>query len=322
MAFEIKKASRTSRRTRVALDGPSGSGKTYSLLRLGFALKAAGLCTKILVIDTENGSSELYAGESPDGAPWDFDVLTLTTFSPETYVQAMNHATRAGFDCLVIDSLSHEWMGREGALDMVDKKGGKFDAWAKVTPLHRQLIDAIVSSPAHVLASMRTKTDYVIEDAVNSTGRTVKTPRKLGMAPIQREGMEYEFDLYCSIDLDHQIRVTKSRCPGMQDATSVRPNPLFWQPLIDWLKGAAPVPPKPQSRILPRPAEDGMEPDQPINEEMQAYLRQELERRGKTVEAFLTYADKKHVSEVLFSQYADTLRLFDQPARPRQEAAK
>lgn len=236
MAFEFKKAARTAKKIRVALDGPSGSGKTYSLLRLAFALKAGGLAKRVAVIDSENGGSESYAGEKPDGEPWDFDVLNLTTYSPTTYVAAMQAACEAGYDCVVIDSLSHAWMGKDGALDLVDRKGGRFDAWKDVTPLQRQLIDAIIQCPAHVLASMRTKSEYVVEE--NEKGK--KVPRKIGMAPVQRDGVEFEFDVYGTIDQEHAVRITKSRCSALQDAYATKPDARFWSPLVKWLSTAGP----------------------------------------------------------------------------------
>lgn len=243
MAFQFRKAARTERKIRVALDGPSGSGKTYSLLRLAFALRAGGLCARVAVIDSENGGSEAYAGEAPDGEPWAFDVLNLTTYSPTTYVEALRAATDAGYDCVVVDSLSHAWMGKDGTLDLVDRKGGRFDAWKDVTPLQRQMIDAVIHCPAHVLASMRTKSEYVVEDEVNKQGKAVKVPRKIGLAPVQRDGVEYEFDLYGSIDQEHVVRITKSRCSALQDATAPRPGPAFWAPLVRWLSTAEPVRP-------------------------------------------------------------------------------
>jgi hypothetical protein len=245
MANSFRKAARTQRKIRVAVDGISGSGKTFSMLRLAFALKSAGLAKSVAVIDTENGGSEAYAGESPDGVPWEFDVLCLQQHSPTDYVAAMKSAFDAGYDCVVIDSLSHAWAGAGGALEIVDKKGGGFNAWKDVTPLHRRLIESIVNAPAHMLCTMRSKADYIVER--NEQGKSV--PRKVGMAPVQREGMEYEFDLYGSIEADtHMLKITKSRCSSMQGVTGAKPGGAFWQPLVDWLLGAAPHDPHADGR--------------------------------------------------------------------------
>lgn len=244
MASPFKAAKRQARKLRVALDGPSGAGKTYTTLRLAFSLKAAGLCSKIAVIDTENDSASLYEGESPDGEPWLFDTLSLKQFSPTQFTWAIKEAVKAGYDCVVVDSLSHAWIGEGGALDQVDKKGGNsFTAWKDITPLQREMVDTIIRCPAHVIVTMRSKTEYVLQEEVNKQGKTIQVPKKIGMAPIQRDGLEYEFDLYGCLDQTNQIRISKTRCSLMNQRTSDKPGPEFWQPLFDWLSSAAPSEP-------------------------------------------------------------------------------
>lgn len=231
----FKKAERTKLKGRIALDGPSGSGKTYSALRAAFAMGK-----RVAVIDTEHQSASKYAGENPDGTPWEFDVCELTEFGPDRYAQAVQSAGKEGYDVIVIDSLSHAWTGEGGALDLVDRKAGsgnKFTAWRDVTPLHRRMIDAMLSSPAHIIATMRTQTEYVLEP--NEHGRMV--PRKIGTKPIQREGMEYEFDVVGDLDYTHTLTVSKSRCPILQDAKSVKPNAEFWLPFCQWLNSGTEV---------------------------------------------------------------------------------
>lgn len=241
MSTGFTKAVRSRRKLKVALDGVSGAGKSFSALRLAYSLVQAGMGTRVAVIDTENESSSLYAGESPDGITWDFESMNLKQFGPDVYTGAIALAFKSGFDILVIDSLSHAWNAEGGALDLVDKKGGnKFAGWKDVTPLHRRMVDAIINAPGHVIATMRSKTEYVMEQ--NERGQAV--PRKVGMAPVQRDGMEYEFDVYGSIDATTQmIRITKSRCPALNGATGIKPGPIFWQPLFDWLNSAAPSAP-------------------------------------------------------------------------------
>lgn len=236
--MQIKKATRQRKKLRVAIDGPSGSGKTYSLLRLAFAMRKRGLCSKVLVIDTENESASLYVGESPDGEPFEFDTVCLTRFSPTDYTAAIHMGEKAGYDAIVVDSLSHAWIGEGGALDLVDQKstGNSWAAWKDVTPLHRRLIDSIIQSPAHVLASMRTKTEWATEK--NDKGKTV--PVRIGTAAVQREGMEYEFDVYARCDLEHLIKIEKTRCSLLDKASAIKPGLPFWSPLFDWLEGAAP----------------------------------------------------------------------------------
>lgn len=150
MGITFRPATKKRSRLRMAIDGPSGSGKTYTSLRF-----ATELGTKIAVINTESGAIEKYLGDSPDGVPFAFDVCELPDHSPSRYIEAIEAAGKAGYDVLIIDSLSHAWDGVSGALELVDKKGGnRFTAWKDVTPLHRRMIDAILRSPCHIIATM------------------------------------------------------------------------------------------------------------------------------------------------------------------------
>lgn len=230
----FKQATKQQSRLRMTIDGPAGSGKTFTALRFAHSLARGG---KIAVIDTERGSASKYVGEAPDGIPWAFDVAELTTFAPSNYVEAINSAAIAGYAVLVIDSLSHAWEGKGGALEMKDKSGdkNKYTAWRAVTPEHNRMIDAILQAPMHVITSMRSRMEYVQEQ--NEAGRTVI--RKVGMAPIQRPGMEYEFDIVCDVDQEHNLRVTKSRCNAMADQQANRPGPSFFAPLVAWLESGS-----------------------------------------------------------------------------------
>lgn len=260
----FRKATKKKLRARIALDGPAGSGKTYTALRFAFALAQAG-GGRVAVIDTEHRSASKYQGEAPDGTPWDFDVCELEHYAPSTYTQVLRAAGAEGYDVVVIDSLSHAWEGVGGALDQVDKKGGNsFTAWKDVTPQHREMIEAILGCPCHVIATMRTKTEYVLEEQTNKQGKTVQVPRKIGMAPIQRAGMEYEFDVVCDLDLSHTLTVSKSRCSALDGKKAVSPGAPFVAPLLTWLGSgvdapaeelAAPKFEKPQQTAETQPAE-------------------------------------------------------------------
>lgn len=229
------RATRTRARARIAIDGPSGSGKTATGLRF-----AQALGTNIGVIDTERGSAELYVGMDFGDGKVDFCHKWLHTFSPAEYTAAISEAAAAGFDVLLIDSLSHAWEGAEGALEMHTRKGGNsYTAWAEVTPVHRRMVDAILNYPGHVICTMRSKTEYVLE--LNEKNKQV--PRKVGMAPIQRPGMEYEFTLYVSMDDDHFVKVAKTRCPGLDGATGHKPGRAWLAPFVTWLNtGETPRP--------------------------------------------------------------------------------
>ncbi len=229
------KATKQQSRLRLALVGPSGSGKTYSALAI-----AMGLGTRIAVIDTERGSASKYAGL------FSFDSLNLDSFHPQRFIDAIGEAAKAAYDVVIVDSLSHAWIGRDGALDLVDqaarrsKTGSSFNAWRDVTPLQAQLVDAILGAPLHVIATMRAKTEYVMEQDPRS-GKTV--PRKVGLAPVQRDGLEYEFDVLGELDHQNSLSITKSRCPGLTGTVIQHPGTEFGRTMLSWLTdGDIPTP--------------------------------------------------------------------------------
>lgn len=242
--FSFQKASKTKVKARIAIDGPSGSGKTYTSLVAATSLADGG---KIAVIDTERGSARLYSDT------FDFDVLELENFHPNNYIKAIETAEKGGYSALVIDSLSHAWEGEGGALDLADeatkrqKTPNSYTAWKEVTPIHRKMVDAILNSKMHVIATMRSKMDYVQEKDGN--GRT--SIRKVGLAPIQRAGMEYEFTLVGDMDLDHTIVISKSRCPLLSDMVEKKPGLPFFDIFRNWLNEGAEAAPKPAPKSAP-----------------------------------------------------------------------
>lgn len=225
------KAERKKAKARIALLGPSGSGKTYTSLLFARELAEAAR-GKVAVIDTERGSASLYAGEAAQ-----FDVCELASFEPDSYVTAIEEAGRVGYACLVIDSLSHAWAGKGGALEKVDEAASRSNsrnthfAWREVTPMHNRLVDTILQYPGHVVVTMRVRTAYDYEDV---DGR--KVPKKIGLAPVQRDGMEYEFTLTGDLDHSHRLVVSKSRCSALDDKVVSRPDARFIRILIDWLE--------------------------------------------------------------------------------------
>jgi hypothetical protein len=252
LAFQFQRATKQQRKARIALIGPSGSGKTYSALAI-----ASGMGNNIAVIDTENHSSTLYADV------FDFSVLSLDTFSPETYVAAIRAAEQAGFDVLIIDSLSHGWIGKDGALEQVDKaaarsrSGNTFSAWREVTPKHNELVDTMIRCNCHLIVTMRAKTEYVVEQ-VQRGGKTVSAPRKIGLAPVQRDGLEYEFDLVADMDLDNNMIVSKTRFPFLNAEVVNQPGAETGERIVSWLADGAPAPqpaPQPQFAKPEKPAQ-------------------------------------------------------------------
>ena len=232
--MQFQKATKAQAKLRMAIDGPAGSGKTYTALAIA---KAMG--DKVAVIDTERGSASKYAHK------FEFDVLELNTFAPATYVEAIQAAAKAGYTVLVIDSLSHAWFGKDGALEQKDKAEARmknpngYTAWREITPMHNQLVDAILQAPMHVIATMRTKMEYVQEKDAN--GRT--QIRKVGLAPVQRDGVEYEFDIVGDISVEHVMTISKTRCDLLDGAVIAKPGADLAQTIQTWLTdGTAPVP--------------------------------------------------------------------------------
>lgn len=231
------KAAKTQAKLRLAISGTSGTGKTYSALAI-----AKYLGNSIAVIDTEHGSASKYADL------FKFDACNLTNFHPEKYIEAIQYASREGYEVLIIDSLSHAWNGKGGALELVDKAakrtGNKFTAWGEVTPWHNRLIEAILSCQCHVIVTMRSKTEYVMQD-YQSNGKTKTRPVKVGMAPIQRDGVEYEFDVVGDLNLDNVLTINKTRCSSLHNAIIEKPGQQLAESLKAWLSdGAEPPDPK------------------------------------------------------------------------------
>lgn len=247
MQFDFAPAKRSNRKLRLALDGTAGSGKTKTALRIGYGICQAieakeGRPATMVVLDTEHGSSELYApadGESPDNEnTFEFRVAKLADFDPRNYVTAIKAMERIA-DVVIIDSLSHAWSGEGGALSQVDnaakRQGGNtFGAWRDVTPVHNQLVDAMLRCKAHLIATMRTKTEYSVDK--DSNGKVVI--RKLGLAPIQRDGMEYEFDVVADLDSSHNFMVGKTRYPAWDGKVVNRPGSELGAELVNWLSAA------------------------------------------------------------------------------------
>jgi hypothetical protein len=234
-SLSFRPATKREAKLRLAIIGPSGSGKTYSALAI-----ASNLGKRIALIDTERGSASKYADL------FQFDTLDLVECSPIAYVRAIRAAAEAGYEVCIIDSLSHAWNGKGGALELVDeaarrsKSGNSFGAWREVTPLHNALVDEMISSRMHIIATMRSKTEWSQEK--DERGKT--QIRKIGMAPIQRDGIEYEFDVVMDMDQDNTAIVTKTRCHTLFGAVLPKPGKDVSDKLCAWLHGT----PNPQER--------------------------------------------------------------------------
>jgi len=232
MTLSFKPATREASFARIALTGPSGSGKTYTALTL-----ATALSDRVAVIDTERGSASKYVGLNG----WKFDTVQPDSFSPLSLVELLGLAAGSEYGCVVIDSLSHYWMGADGMLEQADRRAkgnNSFSGWKEVRPEERRMIDALVAYPGHVIATMRSKTEFVIEE--DSRGK--KVPRKIGLKPEQRDGIEYEMDVVGDLDHDNTLTVVKSRIHTLAKAVIPMPGEELAVQIRDWLSDGAKVP--------------------------------------------------------------------------------
>lgn len=202
----FKKASKSLSKAKLAITGPSGSGKTYSALLLAKGLTLNG---RVAVIDTENNSASLYEDRFGN---WEYFVLPMNPpYTVQKYILGIELAIKEGFDCLIIDSLSHVWAAEGGLLqqkEALDSRGGNsFTNWGSITKLYEDLKSKLLHSKIHLICTMRSKTEYHVEQ--NEKGK--QAPKKVGLAPIMRDGMEYEFTAVFDIAMDHQYMASKDR---------------------------------------------------------------------------------------------------------------
>jgi hypothetical protein len=199
--MELKKAVKTQVKLRLGMSAASGFGKTYSALLLAFGM--TGDWSKIAVIDTENESASLYADLG------NYNVLPLKApYSPERYTEAIKICENAGIELIIIDSITHEWDGKGGCLEILEQLGGQFRDWAKVTPRHNSFIQSILQSKCHVITTVRRKQDY--DMVKNEKGRI--EPVKVGLKEVTRDGFEYELTVnFELLNERHLVKASKDR---------------------------------------------------------------------------------------------------------------
>lgn len=244
MAFVIEVATKQETYARVEMAGPSGSGKTYSAILIARGL--VGPTGKIGVICTENKSARKYSDVTR------FFVGDLRPpYSPAAYIEAIRAFAKMGVDCLVVDSLSHAWAGPGGVLERVDEftaasksKNSFSEGWGKGTKEQNALIDALVSFPGHLIVCLRVKTAYEIVD----NGRGGREPIRLGMAPVQRDGVEYEFDVCIDLHNTHGT-VWKTRCSTLYGAVIPKPGVALGETIRAWLRDGVVAIPPPGTKI-------------------------------------------------------------------------
>ncbi|MCC2591178.1 AAA family ATPase [Chryseobacterium sp. MFBS3-17] len=196
--MQLRQSERKQAKIKMALQGSAGSGKTYSSLLLAKGITGGNL-SKVAVIDTEYGSADLYAHLG------NYNVLSLAPpFTPENYIKAIDLCESEGMEVIILDSISHCW---DELLDFHSKlAGNSFTNWAKVTPRQKSFVDKILQTDAHVIATMRTKQDYVLNQ---KDGKFI--PEKVGLKSVQRDGLDYEFTLVFDVDIKHFAVSSKDR---------------------------------------------------------------------------------------------------------------
>lgn len=249
--FQIRRAVKYQIPARIALVGPPGSGKTYSALLLAYGLLEGNVADgDIIVVDSEHRSSERYADK------FNFDILELSpetvpynTYHPDTYTAIIGACVDQGCKVLIIDSLSHAWMGKDGALEAVDKLGGKFSAWNTVTPQQRAMVEAILAAPPHIIATMRSKVEYLV--TTNDKGK--QTVEKVGLRPIQRDDVEYEFDVVGSMDARNDMSIVKTRVMFLTGQV-LKPTVQLGTDILRDLNSGAPAQEQPKQEAATQPA--------------------------------------------------------------------
>jgi hypothetical protein len=234
--LQLKKASRKQVKLRLGLSGPSGSGKTASALLLAFGI--TGDWSKIALIDSENESASLYSDiKLPNGQQiGEFNTMSISApFSPEKYIEAIGLCEAEGMEVIIIDSITHEWSGKGGCLDIHEqvtkrmKTPNSYTAWAEVTPRHQAFIDAVLQSSCHIITTVRSKTEYVM---VERNGKQV--PQKMGMAAVTREGFEYELSVSLDVDTEHKASASKDRTGLFMDQPSFIITPATGKKILEW----------------------------------------------------------------------------------------
>lgn len=241
--MELKPSLRKSAKIRLSLQGPAGSGKSLSSLKIAYGL--IGDWSKIAIVDSERGSANLYSHLGS------YFVLNLEDpFTPERFIEAIQLCEKSGIECIILDSISHEWSGKGGILEIHEKTTSamrvpnSFTAWASVTPRHQAFIDAILQSKCHVITTIRTKTEYVISER---NGKNV--PQKVGMAAVQRDGFEYEVSISLDIDDEHMALSSKDRTGLFSEKGKFRITTETGKLIRDWCNSGTAV----QSTVLVNP---------------------------------------------------------------------
>lgn len=218
--LNLRVSSKKQAKIKLALQGCAGSGKTYSALLLAYGL--CGDWTKIAIIDSENGSADLYASLG------NYNVLPLQdNFTPETYIEAIKICEEAKMEVIIIDSISQCW---DNLLEYhANLQGNSFTNWQKITPRINAFMQKILQSPSHVICTMRCKQDYVLSE---KNGKMV--PEKVGLKAVMRDGIDYEFTIVFDINMKHQVIASKDRTALFVNKPEFIITLTTGQAILDW----------------------------------------------------------------------------------------
>lgn len=231
--MQLRQATRTKAKIRLGLSAVSGGGKTYSAIKIAKGLSRGDL-SKVAIIDTENGSADLYAHLG------NYNVLTLQApYTPERYVECIKSCEEAGMEVIIVDSITHEWNGKGGILEIHSSMtGNSFTNWSSLTPRHQKFIDAILQSKCHVITTVRRKQDYDLSK--DSNGKT--KVEKAGLKEETREGFEYELTANIELDIKHNATALKDRTGLFMDKPAFTPSEETGKMLFDWCEmGETPI---------------------------------------------------------------------------------
>jgi len=275
MTIQFRKATRKKARLRLGISAPSGCGKTMGGLFLAYGIMKATypnipedeLWNKIFFIDTEEGSGELYANKIKNNVKiGEFQYNRISApFTAVKYLDNIKAAEAAGAEVIIIDSLTHAWAGSGGLLDKqgkltdADPRKNSYTAWRHITPEHNALVDAMLQSPAHIIATMRSKVEYSQQMGINGKMQVVK----LGLAPVMRDGVEYEFTVFFDINDQSIAHSTKDRtdlfstvnATGVLEKREFLITPKIGAEIFEWLNTGA-EPPRPLMELVNEMAAD------------------------------------------------------------------
>ena len=229
----LRKATRKKAKIRLGLSAVSGGGKTMSALLIAKGLVKGDL-SKVALIDTENGSGDLYAHIG------DYNVLPLEApYTPEKYIKAIKECEEAGMEVIIVDSITHEWNGKGGILEIhASMTGNSFTNWATLTPRHQAFVDAILQSKCHVITTVRRKQDYEMSKDQNGKVKVEKT----GLKEETREGFEYELTANLELDIKHNATALKDRTGLFMDKPHFIPSEETGRILLEWCESGEEAP--------------------------------------------------------------------------------